>query len=326
LYIGGGTPSQLTVDQLRGVVDQVRESFDCRRLVETTIELNPEDVSPHLARALADLGVTRASLGVQSLSDRSLRLLGRQHRADAVHGSVDALRDAGIAMVNIDLIVAHPNQTEESLRADLSKVVEIGPDHVSCYAMTYESGTPFGRALEWKRLSRQPEDTEISFLRECVRALTRAGFVQYEISNFARPGKRSVHNRAYWKRLPYLGFGPSAVSFDGACRWQNPRSLEDWANVVSGHGAPPTRETLNTEQALLETLMLGLRRPEGLRWNRLLRRFPHIRRVDAHPRILELVRSGLLLVTDSTIRPTSRGIELADSLTLEVFGCLDSVD
>lgn len=319
LYFGGGTPSSLGIAYLESILGAMRERFDLSRLVEATIEVNPEDSTPALAQELVRLGFNRISLGVQSLDLRSLRMLGRRHTPEDVRQSVTHFRDAGITNLSIDLIIGHPRQTEDQLRRDLEGCLALHPEHVSCYAMTYEAGTPYARARERGGLGELRDDAEARYLRLTRDFLTASGFRPYEISNFSRPGFRSIHNLGYWRRTPYLGFGPSAASFDGIARWQNSRDLAQWSRAVLDSLPSPGIERLEPEQQLLEVFMLGLRRPSGVRWSRLppalVRAFP----ADFEHRLATLVADGLLTRRGASVRPTTRGIELADSITLELL-------
>lgn len=318
LYLGGGTPSALEPEDLTRLVTSIRERHDLSRLVEASIEVNPEDVTPEKARLFRDLGFTRTSLGVQSFDPRSLAILGRRHARDDVVQATDRLRRAGIDNINFDLIIAHPTQTPERLSLDLTEALALSPSHISCYAMTFEPGTPYARAQARGSLPSLSEDLESDLLRLARSRLENAGWLRYEISNFARPGFRSIHNLAYWKRSPYLGIGPSAASFDGVRRWQNPKNLREWADAVR-RGEKPEPETLDLSSRLLEAIMLGLRRPHGVRWARIRREFAEGLPRDFERRVDALVAAGLLETSPTSLRPTARGIELADAVTLELL-------
>lgn len=318
LYVGGGTPSALSPEHLSELVDAIRSRHDASHLVEATVEANPEDVGPAFARTIRGLGFNRVSLGVQSFDASSLAILGRRHRREDVARAVYDLREAGLENLNLDLIVAHPTQTIDRLRSDLDEILALAPQHVSCYAMTYEPGTPYARARTRGTLPAIPEDLEAELLRIARATLEAAGLRRYEVSNFARPGFRSVHNLSYWKRSPYLGVGPSAASFDGLRRWQNPKSLKEWAADRSGRGTIEG-ELLQPGEQLLETFMLGLRRPHGVRWNRLRRDLANELPDDLEGRIAFLVERGLVTNSPTALRPTDRGLELADAITLELL-------
>lgn len=319
LYFGGGTPSSLEIDCLESILRAMRERFDLSRLIEATIEVNPEDSSSTLALELARLGFNRISLGVQSLEPGSLRMLGRRHTPEDVRQAVRHFRDAGMTNLSFDLIIGHPRQTADQLRRDLEGCIALRPEHVSCYAMTYESGTPYARARARGGLGELRDDTEAEYLRFTRDFLAASGFASYEVSNFSLPGRRSLHNLGYWRRTPYWGFGPSAASFDGAVRWQNPRDLAGWRRTVLESLPSPQVERLEPDQQLLEVFMLGLRRPSGVRWSRLPQALARALPDDFEDRLATLVADGLLVRRGASIRPTARGIELADSITLELL-------
>ncbi|HEX7900695.1 MAG TPA: coproporphyrinogen-III oxidase family protein [Planctomycetota bacterium] len=245
LYFGGGTPSMLSRDQLGRLIAAAGG-----RPEEITVECNPEGLD---VDALRGLGVTRITLGIQALDDGLLRFLGREHDAE---GARRAWRAASKAFDNVcvDLIFGVPGQTLEGWKATLAEVRAWAPAHVSLYGLTYEKGTPFEKVR-----NRLPEAGERDMYLAAMDAL--AAWRHYEISNFARPGFESRHNRAYWEGRPYLGFGPGAHSFDGAARWWNIANVAAWLereDVVAG------RETLTPEQVRIEGLMLGLRTDVGV--------------------------------------------------------------
>jgi oxygen-independent coproporphyrinogen-3 oxidase len=245
LYFGGGTPSMLS----RGQLDRLIGAAGGRP-EEITVECNPEGLD---VDALRGLGVTRITLGIQALDDGLLRTLGREHDAE---GARRAWRAASAAFDNVcvDLMFGVPGQTLEGWRRTLAEVAAWRPAHVSLYGLTYEAGTPFER-----RRDRLPEEGERDMYLAAMDAL--ADWRHYEISNFARPGFESRHNRAYWEGRPYLGLGPGAHSFDGTSRWWNIANVNAWLereDVVAG------RETLTPEQIGIERLMLGLRTDVGV--------------------------------------------------------------
>ena len=264
LYLGGGTPSLLGgagVAALAGVLG-VGPGLD-----EFTIEANPDDVTPENATAWARSGVNRLSLGVQSCDEAVLRWMHRSHAAAAVPASVARARRAGIRTVSVDVIFALPEQLGRDLDSDLTRFLELEPDHVSLYGLTAEPNTPLGRgAARGEPKSVLPPEAryEDEYLRIHER-LAAAGYAFYEVSNAARPGAEAVHNRAYWRLAPYLGIGPSAHSFDGTSRWWNVAPYEAWRRRLA-EGASPVagRELLRPEQRRLEALYLGLRTSDGV--------------------------------------------------------------
>ena len=245
LYFGGGTPSMLSPTELGRIIAAVGG-----RPEEVTVECNPEGIQ---LDGLREIGVTRITLGIQALEDGLLKTLGREHDAD---GARRAWREASRRFDNVcvDLIFGVPGQTLEGWKKTLEEVRSWGAAHVSLYGLTYEQGTPFEKIRE-----RQPEETERAMYEAAMDALS--DYHHYEISNFARPGFESKHNRAYWEGRPYLGFGPGAHSFDGSTRWQNLANVREW---VERTDVVQSRETLTEDQKRIERLLLGLRQDVGV--------------------------------------------------------------
>lgn len=315
LFFGGGTPSALAPEHLAEIVRAIRDRIDCSRIRETSIECNPEDVDTSFADQLRRLGFDRISLGVQTLSPSGRRILTRSHDETIVERAIRSSRRAGIRHISVDLIVAWPGQTREGLEQDIDTLVRFGVDHVSCYVLTYEPGTPFTRGRKMGVIHPASESLEVELLRTARDRLESHGFHRYEISNHARPGHACLHNRIYWRRQPYLGLGPSAASFTGTRRFRNTPRFEDWARALLSDRSPRIEfETLDTYQHFLEFLMLSLRTARGIRLRTLaefLQRDPT--RFD-RSRLDDYIQSGLLERTRTVLRATERGIELADEL------------
>ncbi len=316
VYLGGGTPSCLGAEPLAGVLAGVARHLEIAPGAELFLEVNPEDVSPAAAVSWRDLGVATVSLGIQSLDDRELQFLGRRHTAaQAVH-AVETLRGSGFRTVSLDLIFGFQGQTAAGWRGQLERAAALGVDHLSCYQLTFHEGTVFGRRRD-RGLVRELGDAEQAELFLLThRLLADAGFDAYEVSNFARsPGSRSRHNRKYWDHTPYLGLGPSAHSFADGRRWWNRRKLRLWKAELD-HGRNPVagEEVLSCDQLLLETVMLALRTPEGIDLAAVEERFG-VDLLKANTEVVDRWRStGHLVVEDDHIRPTVRGLAVADSL------------
>lgn len=221
LYLGGGTPSQLPA----GSLGRILALFDGENPVETTIEVNPEDVTDEFARWLASSPVNRVSMGVQSTDDSLLRLIGRRHDAAGAMRAFERLRRAGIGNISLDLIYGLPGQTQESWRRSVADLLALEPEHLSAYLLSYEPGTRLTVMRDAGRVAEADEATAAEMYRHLCEATARRGMEHYEISNFAYPGHRSRHNSSYWNMTPYIGLGPGAHSFIGGVRGSNPPSL-----------------------------------------------------------------------------------------------------
>ncbi|MEC8511591.1 MAG: radical SAM family heme chaperone HemW [Planctomycetota bacterium] len=266
VFIGGGTPSLLSAEQLRVVLDGLDELTGWRAsAVEVTAECNPESLDRAKAAALKALGVPRLSIGFQSLDDATLELFGRVHSAEDSFRAFDAARSAGIEHLNVDMIYAVPDQTAESWERDLGRVLALGPDHLSAYNLTFEEDTRFKRWLDRGRLERSPEEVELAMFETTRRLTAERGLDAYEISNHARAGEECAHNIGYWRNGAYVGIGPGAVSKVGHSRAGNPRGIAPYLRRVADDGhATHWREDPDPAARLAETWWLGLRLAAGV--------------------------------------------------------------
>jgi oxygen-independent coproporphyrinogen-3 oxidase len=316
VFIGGGTPSLLSVPQLRAFLDRLDGITDFRASAgEVTAECNPESLDRDKAAALLALGVNRLSIGFQSLSNETLAAFGRVHSAEDSFRAFDAAREAGVRELNLDLIYAYPGQTSQQWRADLKRVLALAPEHLSAYNLTFEQDTPFRRWLDQGRLERASEELELE-LFEIVRSATSgAGLRAYEISNYARAGHACRHNINYWRNGPYLGIGPSAVSRVGDTRRGNTkaiagyvRQLRDGGHAVQWEESPAARARLG------ETWWLGLRLQEGVD-PAAARATAGFQEIESDPALAiagRLVEQGLLDVIAGRFALSERGVPLAD--------------
>jgi oxygen-independent coproporphyrinogen-3 oxidase len=305
IYFGGGTPTALTTEQLELLLGGFRERLDISHLEEWTMEANPGSVSARKAVLLQSLGVTRLSLGVQSWDDGLLQLLGREHSAAQAEQSFHLLRGAGFTNINIDLMFGLPGQTIEQWKSTLEKTIALGPDHISAYCLTYEEDTEF--FLRHARGEfRQHADADADFFEVAMAMLEATGYEHYEISNYARRGFVSVHNRAYWLGEDYLGLGPSAVSTLGKQRWQNVSDYRSYIDrVLSGQSPVGSSEDLTIEMKRMERIALSLRTRDGVSASD-LKHFAQQKN--------ELIALGLLREAKGIFVLTRRGKALADSV------------
>ncbi len=317
IHLGGGTPSTLTAEELDRLLTTARARFDVDADAEIAIEANPEDVSAAYAANLTRVGVNRVTLGIQSLDDEALRLLGRKHRREQALASLAAARAGGVANLGVDLIFAVPGQSLASWRETLDQVLAARPEHLSCYELTIEDGTELDRARRRGKLTPYNPDLTHQLFTETHERLTRAGYEHYEVSNYARePHFRSRHNLAYWHHQPYLGVGPSAHSFDGRTRSWNHRDLAAWHDDVEAGRLPIAgSEELSPIELRREEVLLGLRCVDG---------FPLVaggRRQDPplpEPALSDALARGYLVRDGDRIRPTFAGMTLADTLARQL--------
>jgi oxygen-independent coproporphyrinogen III oxidase len=305
IFFGGGTPTALTTSQLEFLLGGLRDRLDLSGLVEWTLEANPGSVSPRKAALLHAMGVSRISLGVQSWDDELLKLLGREHNAAQAEASFQILRDAGFANVSIDLMFGLPGQTLSQWESDLEKTIRLQPDHISTYCLTYEEDTEFFLRHSRGEFSEDPE-SDAQFLETAMRTLEHAGYEHYEISNYARPGFASAHNRGYWAGDDYLGIGPSAFSTVRLQRWQNVCDYRAYSDrILSGQSAVSSTEILTPKMKRTERIALTLRTRDGISSSE-LESWPAESR--------EFIDLGLLREVNGNFILTPRGKLLADSV------------
>lgn len=317
LYFGGGTPSLLAPGEIARLVAEARRQYGLLPEAEVTLEANPGTVDRQRLAGYRAAGVNRLSLGFQSLNDAMLALLGRVHTAEEARAAFAAAREAGFTNIGIDLIHSLPGQTAAELEAELREVTALGPEHISAYALSVEEGTPLAGRVDAGELALPDEDSGAEFFLLTRRVLAESGYDGYEISNFARAGRRSRHNVRYWQRGEYLGFGAAAHSFlrDGwGRRWHNPLSPAGYlAAVAAGVPAEDEPHLLSRREAMGEFLFLGLRMAEGVAEEAFEAEFDD--GMAAFGAELDrLVAAELLVRQEGRIRLTEKGLLLANQV------------
>jgi len=310
LYVGGGTPTVLDDVQLVQLFEMIYRSFEFTGDPEITVEANPNDITAGKLAVLRECGVNRISLGVQSFEDRDLLLLKRRHTAREAGQALELIRMCGIANLSVDLIYGIPGQTLEGWLETLEKCLAFNPEHVSCYQLTVAGGTPLSE-MQQRGMVRMPgEAAGESLFLAAVQCLEQAGYLHYEISNYARGEKNvSRHNRKYWQHAPYLGLGPSAHSFREGKRWWNCRSVAEYCRMLEKRmSAVSGEEVLTPEQLELEALYLGLRTRRGVEDTLL---FSSSKR---RALLAELLRENYVKIEGQKVVPTTKGFLVADRL------------
>lgn len=265
LYFGGGTPSRLGADGVARAVATVARWLRPAGDAEVTIEANPDDVTADAVAVWRAAGVNRLSLGGQTFDEAALRWMHRTHDGGQTARALDIARAGGIDDLSLDLIFALPAEVPRDWAADVARALELGPSHLSLYGLTVEPGTPLGRWAERGEVGEADEDRYAAEFLHAHAALAAAGYEHYEVSNFAKPGRRARHNAAYWSGAPYLGLGPSAHGFDGAERRWNVPAYAAWVRAVAdGRDPVEGRETLDADMRTAESVYLGLRTTDGL--------------------------------------------------------------
>ncbi|MDI9402314.1 MAG: radical SAM family heme chaperone HemW [Limnohabitans sp.] len=319
VFVGGGTPTLLTVDELAQLCKEIRR-FPLARQVEWTVEANPETIDLAKAQVLAEAGVNRVSLGAQSFDPRHLKTLERWHDPANVARAAGYLREAGIANFNIDLIFGVPGQTLAEWRADLTRALEIGPEHLSCYGLTYEANTAMTKRLERGEFEPCDDGLEAEMYEATVEMLATAGFARYEISNYARAGRECRHNLVYWRNESWWALGPSASGSIAGTRFKVVPRLGDWLARSADDSQPVVDvEEPDAARNTSEALMLGLRLAEGVSVDL------EKRAVELEPArgrvISEAIESGFLErdTTAARLRFTARGMILANEVLVQLI-------
>lgn len=305
IFFGGGTPSALSVSQLDYLLTGLCERLDLSELTEWTLEMNPATVSLEKAALLLRLGVNRISMGVQSWDAQLLKVLGRVHTAGQAERSYAILREAGFRNVNLDLIFAVPTQTREQWRATLEKTISLQPDHISAYCLTYEEDTAFYQKFQTGEFT-QDDAWDADLFETTIDRLSSAGYAQYEISNYSRPGRECFHNLAYWVGADYLGLGPSAFSTCGSQRWQNIADTSEYsARILSGRSAAAFSEPLDPATRRSEAIAFGLRTSHGVALDLL---------APWQEKVSDYLAEGFFEPVQNRVRLTRKGKMVADLL------------
>jgi oxygen-independent coproporphyrinogen-3 oxidase len=317
LFFGGGTPTHLPAPQLAQLMSLAQRWFRPAPGAEICVEANPAGLDNAKVAVLAEAGVNRVSLGVQSFDSNVLELLERDHRGSDIPAVVERVRRS-IPNLGLDLIFGVPGQTLELWRATLSRALALEPTHLSTYGLTFEKGTAFQSRLDKGLLHRCDEECEREMYALTMDELPRAGFEQYELSNFARPGFRCRHNEVYWAGRPFFGFGPGAARYALGRRELNHRSVTTWINrVLAGRSPIAESEELSPEERARELVMLNLRRCDGLALTEFREQTGFDFRQLAADALPKHVRQGLLEERDGHVRLTREGRFLADTVFAE---------
>ncbi len=322
-FWGGGTPGLLKADQLERL-GRIMLLYSGGQPAEWSVELAPATVTAERLAVLKALGVTRISLGVQSFDAALLDALGRQHTPAQVYRAYDLIRAQGFASVNMDLMFALPGQDEEQWRADLDEALRLAPDHLSTYCLTFEEDTALWVKLSQGKVKLDP-DKEAQFYQRTWDYLGAAGFAQYEVSNFARPGHACRHNLNTWHMHEWVGLGPSAASQHAGWRAANPSDLGQWfADVAAGRRATTDRTALTPALLASDAVIFGLRMNEGVALPRLRRRFPGAPWAGLEDLLPRLLLEGLLTASpEGILRLTPRGRLVADAVGGEILEAFD---
>jgi len=318
LYVGGGTPTVMNEQQLFTISETVQSVLGLPPDAEATIEANPATVDRSKLEGLLTAGFNRISIGAQSFEDALLESIGRIHTASDIRQTIEDARLVGFSNLSLDFIYSLPRQSLDTWRDTLRQAVELKPEHISLYELTIEHGTPFAEMLAQGKLHLPNEEQQIEMYSIAESALESAGYERYEISNFAQPGFRCLHNQFYWRNDEYYGFGAGAVSYLDGKRSKNVSDPREYARRIEETGsAVESSEELSDEGRMGETLMLGLRMSEGVDCLRFRERFGMDIDTVYRTELDKLIGDGLVEFCDTSLRLTHRGVLLADEVTAE---------
>jgi oxygen-independent coproporphyrinogen-3 oxidase len=317
IYFGGGTPSLFRPATIGWLLDSIAGCSRVATDVEVTLEANPGTVERARLADFRGTGVNRLSLGIQSFQPALLATLGRSHCADDARAAIAAARVAGFDNLSLDLMFAVPGQTRSAWESDVAEVARHAPEHISAYSLTYEPSTPFHALRARGQLLTLDEELDLWMYQHARAALAAAGYAQYEISNFARPGAAARHNRSYWRGTDYLGLGAGAHSYASmpgwGRRWSNERVPERYMAEVGSGNAVVMREALSFETAAAEFVFLGLRETAGIDPAEFAIRFGRPLE-EVHPEVLGLRSDALLVERDGRLALSERGLLVADAI------------
>ncbi len=318
VFLGGGTPSILSAKSLERLFRDMHAVFEIDGAAEITVECNPGTVDRQKLDAMRDAGVNRLSFGVQAMDDATLQKIGRIHTVDEVVQSYDLARGAGFDNINLDLIFALPDQTIEEWRACLNEVVALQPEHISPYNLMIEEGTVFYESQRTGKLHRLSDEVEAEMYNLTIDTLVARGYQHYEISSFAKPSCVAKHNLVYWNNQPYVGLGPGACGYIDGVRYSNIRGVQDHIKSLKRRRKPiADSERLTGRDEKAETIILGLRKRDGIRQEDYRRRFGESIEDEFGDVLSKGIGVNLLEWDNGNLRLTKRGLFLANEVFVD---------
>ena len=323
IYFGGGTPSLLSEEEVDRIFNAIYKYYKVATgdngEIETTMECNPDDITSDFASFISSSPVNRISMGAQSFSDKMLKFTNRRHSSEQVSQAVNKLRDAGISNISIDLMFGFPNEDTNLWHSDLEQAISLNVEHISAYSLMYEEQTPLYSMLQAGKVKECDEDTYIKMYNMLIDELQDNGFEHYEISNFAKPGKRSKHNSSYWHGIPYIGIGASAHSFNKTSRQWNISDLQQYMESIKEGRIPAEKEELTKDSRFDDTVMTGLRTREGIDLTQIKETFGEEYYLFLYNEALKHIRQNSLLITGNRLHLTRKGLFISDSIMSDLM-------
>lgn len=314
LYIGGGTPTALSAQQLETLLDGLTRELDLSVLEELTIEANPGDLDEDKIAVLKNSAVNRVSLGVQTFDDKMLKKIGRSHLEKDIYENIDRLKLAGFDNISIDLIYALPGQTMEQVKDNVAKAITLDIPHMSLYSLILENHTVFMNRMRRGKLPLPKEEVEAEMFEYIIAALELAGFEHYEISNFSKPGFESRHNLMYWDNAEYYGIGAGASGYVNGVRYKNHGPIRHYLKAVEEENARIHEEHLSLREQMEEEMFLGLRKKSGVSMKRFEEKFGTSFENIYGQVVRDLCHQDLLQIEGQQIRMTKKGLFLGDTV------------
>ncbi len=319
IYIGGGTPSLLTQDELQKLFSNLYETFNISSDTEITLECNPNDITTQFAKMLTQLPVNRISIGAQTFSDSRLKLIHRRHNTQEVYNAINLLRSIGISNISIDLMFGFPGETLEEWTSDIDKALELDVEHISAYSLMYEDGTQLTDMLEQGKIKEIDDETSLAMYKVLVSRLTSNGYEHYEISNFARKGYRSRHNSSYWQQTKYIGLGAAAHSFDIKSRQWNISDIRKYILGIGKGIIPMEREILDADTTYNDIITTALRTKEGINLNKITTQLGNTYRKYLINNAKKHILGNTLELSGNNLRLTYKGIYLSDMIMSDLM-------
>ena len=319
IYLGGGTPSQLTQEELEEIFSTLYNIYKVKEDAEITLEANPDDLTPEYVYMLRSLPINRISMGIQTFQEETLKLLHRRHTARQAIEAFQRCREAGFQNISIDLMYGLPGETLDTWKQDLQQAIALRPEHISAYHLIYEEGTALWKLKEQHQVEEADEDLSVTLFRTLIDELTRAGYEHYEISNFCLPGLHSRHNSSYWTGKKYLGCGPSAHSFNGTSRQWNVASLDKYIHAIQQGKLDYEIEELDIYTRYNDFVITAIRTLWGMSLSQLRSTYGE----DLYRYCLRMAKphlaQGVLEMKEDTLKLTKEGIFISDGIMSDLL-------
>lgn len=319
IYFGGGTPSQLDASDFSEIFDSIYYIYNVSDNPEITLEANPDDVTDNYMSELRTLPFNRISMGVQSFDSEDLVFLNRRHTSEQAIRAVEICKNHDIYNISIDLIYGLPGQTPEKWEKNLQKAISLDIPHISAYHLIYEEGTALYKLWEAGKVSSVDEETSVELFSQLISRLKEAGYLHYEISNFAREGFFSRHNSSYWKGISYLGLGPSAHSFNGEGREWNVSSLPKWIEALAAGKPAVEKEVEDADTSYNDYIITGLRTMWGINLDEIEKRYGDKRRKYCEAQAKKYIEQDLISRKDGNLTLTEKGVFISDGIMSDLL-------